>query len=173
MKKLVTVIVLALLGCEDPDVYPTADEITADYIEWSCVGDADYKYYVDRSCYRPKVLIDIFDAVDHVNDTFDLDIQICGYESNMPKERQVISCNQEPLVEGWNYAGRASWPQNDIVLWPRRMVNRGHLRKVVLHEFGHILMQRNSHSDNPDDIMCQGWHGATKFTDADIERIME
>lgn len=46
-----------------------------------------------------------------------------------------------------------------------------HFKKTFLHELGHYL--GGHHTQNPTDIMCQGWNGTTEFSAYDIAQITE
>lgn len=162
--KLITIAMLVLLGCQ-----PSTSDYVEDYINESCVGgEPDEVWYIHRSCHQDWVVLGILDSVDYVNEALDVEIQICGYEWNPPGN--YIHCDLAPETgDGWESVG---WTNGRVIkLWPLRMLSLMHFDKVVRHEFGHVLAGHYRHSKNPDDLMCQGWHRVTEFTDNDIKLI--
>lgn len=162
--KLVIIVILVLLGCQ-----PSTSEYIEEYINDSCVGgEPDEVWYIHKNCYQDWIVLSILDSVDYVNESLNVEIQICGYQWEPPGK--YIYCESAPVTGGGRHS--VGWTNGKrMKFWPLRVSSPLHFDKIVRHEFGHVLAGHYQHSTNPDDVMCQGWHSVTEFTDNDIRLI--
>lgn len=154
---------LVLSGCQPPF------DIT-DYIEDTCDGTADRTMLIHGQCMDVEMEV-ITDAIEYANEELGVETQICGVVWGTTEEIKtmgsVIACD---LGVGGSTVGW--WSGNDITLWVLKMKGAGHLRKVMLHELGHLIARNGKHSGDSLDIMCQGWFGVTEYTETDKEIIL-
>lgn len=167
MKKFIATLVLVAMGCEEPlDIQ--------EYIAETCDGTGDHEMVLHTRC-PAWAKEEIVDSLEYIDRTLDINVQICGLIEGEPDEVQhhgdVIMCRLE------RGTGRVGLRRGgDVHIWLprlRKFQHRRHFRKVFRHEMGHYLERRGTHSTDHHDVMCQGWHGATRYSKADIDLIIE
>ena len=159
MRTVIILTVLLSIACEamPPASIPTR-------IRESCVGDAERVLYLD-SAFQDAELQLILDAVDDANQDLGSDVQVCGIVDDSVPEVFLIE-RGEPSSNR-NTTGVYYWDR--IVLYPEHTRGPDHLRKVFLHELGHMFGA--DHSTDHNDVMCQGWYGVSDYSRHDIEMI--
>lgn len=167
MKLGVIIIALFLVACEDE--WTGID----DYIKKSCVDEKHDRYVMylsDRwgNSYHETIA----GAVDTVNGTFDVNIQICGIVEGVGHEEGHVIAEMTGDYSAQR-SGRtvARATKYKIYVWLERIRHKDHLYKVLLHEFGHYLYCRWGHIKGKENIMLQGWWGTMDYSEADIDFI--
>lgn len=156
---------LLLLGCEDPDLYEfDINEITAEM----CTGEGQ-QWYISPEFMGLEMRY-IVEAMESMNESLDTRVELCGvlYTEPLPGTRFIE-------LAGKDYAAYGSYHRSTkhMHLWPDRVKSWGHFRKVVMHEFGHAILDdaEDDHLDDHNCIMAQGWHGVTELCEEEIEMI--
>ena len=158
-------IALLLLGCDDPDLYEfDINEITSEM----CTGEGQ-QWYISPDFTDTEARV-IWEAMESMNESLNTRVELCGVLHTEPLEgTRFIE------IAGKDYAAFGSYDggKKHIHLWPDRAKSLDHFKKVIMHEFGHAILDdgADDHLDDHNCIMAQGWHGVTELCEEEIEMI--